>query len=492
MFRVLVVDDEPSAVEYISNIIRLKCPELTVVSTAGNGEEGLEKFRKCMPDLVISDVKMPVMDGLDMVKAMKAADEDVSIMLVSGYQEFEYVRRALQYGVSDYIVKPMTPAGFGAAVEPVIKKMHQKVYEKRKKLARSMIMGEEAKEEQIKRYFTKKAYYVAVIRENGLPRRFTDTHETELVSEPGNTMFVYGRDEREALYICPEEVVSQKGFRSFIEKEGQKKKGRSNFITTVIADKPVLSESLGSMVGRLYGELNRRISMGVTQSVAVPDENRPKDMGGKFRGEEIMKNMERLLEKRDFGRILEEFSHVIQKAEEMRYPQLYLEQTIRQMMEKIQHYFKGRSDMLEEEMMFEDAFYDAGTSEELFEGIKSILVPYWKKDKEMVKLDSPEFLERIKEYIDDHLASELTVSSVCREFNLSQSYLNLIFRKHGMESFSTYLRNTRIQRAKEIMDRNPQMFIKDVAEMVGYRDQFYFSRIFRAVTGISPSSYDRS
>lgn len=443
MFRVLVVDDEPSAVEYISNIIRLKCPELTVVSMAGNGEEGLEKFRKCMPDLVISDVKMP--------------------------------------------------AGFGAAVEPVIKKMHQKVYEKRKKLARSMIMGEEVKEEQIKRYFTKAAYYVAVIRENGLPRRFTDTYETELASEPGNTVFVYGRDEREALYICPEEVVSPKGFRSFIEKEGQKKRG-SNFITTVMADKPVLSEDLGSVVGRLYGELNRRISIGVTQSVSVPvpGENRPKDTGGKFRGGEIMKNMERLLEKRDFGRILEEFSDVIQKAEEMRYPQLYLEQTIRQMMEKIRHYFKGSPDMLEEEMMFEDAFYDAGTSEDLFEGIKSILVHYWKKDKEMVKLDSPEFLERIKEFIDDHLASELTVSSVCGEFNLSRSYLNLIFRKHGMESFSTYLRNTRIQRAKEIMDRNPQMFIKDVAEMVGYQGQFYFSRIFRAVTGISPSSYDRS
>ena len=83
------------------------------------------------------------------------------------------------------------------------------------------------------------------------------------------------------------------------------------------------------------------------------------------------------------------------------------------------------------------------------------------------------------------MSQELTVSTLCGEFNLSQSYLNLIFRKHGMESFNTYLRNARINRAKEIMKRNPHMFIKDVAMMVGYKDQFYF----RAVTGMSPSEY---
>ena len=108
-----------------------------------------------------------------------------------------------------------------------------------------------------------------------------------------------------------------------------------------------------------------------------------------------------------------------------------------------------------------------------------------------MKLDSREFLDEIKKYIDNNLDQELTVPSMCREFHLSQSYLNLIFRKHGMESFNTYLRNARIRKAKEIMDRNPQMFIKDVALMVGYKDQFYFSRIFRAVTGVSPSTYPR-
>lgn len=132
MFQVLVVDDEPSAVEYLCDIIRMRCPELSVIATAENGEEGLSKFCEYIPDLVISDVMMPVMDGLDMIKAIKETEEETSVILVSGYQEFEYVRTALQYGVSNYILKPVTPAGFQKAVEPVILVMHQRVYEKRK------------------------------------------------------------------------------------------------------------------------------------------------------------------------------------------------------------------------------------------------------------------------------------------------------------------------------------------------------------------------
>lgn len=501
MFQVLVVDDEPSAVEYLCDIIRMRCPELSVIATAKNGEEGFTKFCEFIPDLVISDVMMPVMDGLDMVKAIKETEEETAVVLVSSYQEFDYVRTALQYGVSDYILKPVTPAGFQKAVEPVILVMHQKVYEKRKKLARFMIIGEKGKEKEILRYFKEDAYYVSVLRENGLPRRLTDTCEIEQLSEPEGVMFVYGRDEREVLYICPGKAVSQEEFAEFIEVEGGKKKGKNNFVTTVMAKNAVPTRQLGTTVERIYEEMNRHLSIGVTQTVYVEEEtpeNR-RDCQEKLAefgerqlyGEEIMRRLDRSLERRDRKQVVEELSGLVKKAEEIQCPQLYLEQIIRQFSAKVRRSFNSRPDVLEEEMMFEDAFYEAGTSQELTDSLKSILIRYWKENREPVKLDSPEFLDNIKEYIESHFSSDLTVSSMCSEFHVSQSYLNLIFRKHGMESFNTYLRNIRVKKAREIMERNPEMFIKDVALMVGYRDQFYFSRIFRAVTGISPSEYPR-
>lgn len=495
MFRVLVVDDEPAAAEYISNIIRIKCPALEVVATAENGQEGLGKFMQMKPDLIISDVKMPVMDGLDLVKAVKEMNKEVPIVLVSGYQEFEYVKAALKYGVSDYILKPMTPAGFAASMVPVIRVMERRMYERKKKLVRSMIAGDTSSKEIIEQYFTEKRYYVAVMRENGLPRRFTDACEIELISELGNTMFIYGRDEREALYICPENVVSRSEFRTIVEKEADRKQNDNNFVTTVMMAAAVDTEYLGNAVGKLYRELNGRLSIGVTQNVLIETveakegEIRPETGWKDLHEKEILKKTERYLENGEYKHVLMELQMLIKRAETMRVPQLYLEQVIRQITLKVQQYFNRRTDLFEEEMSFQDAFYDAGTAEELYESLKSILQRYWKKDKDGMKADSPEFLETMKEFIKSHLASELTVASLCREFGLSQSYLNLIFRKHGMESFNAYLRNERIEKAKEIMERNPQMFIKDVAMMTGYKDQFYFSRIFRAVTGTSPTEY---
>ncbi|PNV61522.1 hypothetical protein C0033_13140 [Clostridium sp. chh4-2] len=490
MFRVLVVDDEPSALDYICNIIKMKCPSLIIAGTAENGKDGLMKYRQLSPDLVISDVKMPIMSGLDMVKAIKEEQEDAQIVLVSGYQEFEYVRAALKYGVSDYVLKPMTPANFVSAVAPVLKVLDQRVYEQRKRLVRAMVTGELSDQEKIREYFPEERYYLAVIRENGLPRRFTGTYEIELISEMENTIFVYGRDEREALYICPSKVVGGAEFYRMMAKEAERKNGDGCFVTSVMVPHTVESADLESMICCLYKSLNSRLSIGVSQTFMVSADKGPDEMPAKeVYSQEAMKSMERCLEKKDYAMFLETLWDFIKNAGEAEYPQLRLERFVRQMSVKVQQYLNYQGDVFEDEMMLEDAFYDAGSVKELYDSLKSIFIRYWREDKEAVKLDSPEFLETIEDYIRKHLSEDITVSSVCREFGLSQSYLNLIFRKHGKQAFHSYLRNVRIERAKEIMERNPQMFIKDVAMMTGYKDQFYFSRIFRAVTGISPSEY---
>jgi len=499
MFHVLVVGDEPAAVDDICSMIKRECPELSVAATAEDGRDGLLKFRECEPDLVISDVKMPVMDGLEMVKAIKESGEEEPVLLLSGCGEFEYMKTALSYGVSDYILKPVTQEGFMAAVEPAMGLLRQNADERRRKLARSMLMGEAVKEERIRRYFPEQAYYVVVMRENGLPGRFTDTGKAKTASRPEDTMFVYGRDEREALYICPSTAVSGTEFAGSIKEERDRKKSGHNFVTVVMTEGAVPREKLKDAVSGVYEEMNRSLSIGVTQTILAGKGrggDRLQRLSGKredpirqIHGTEVIKGLQRHLENQDYGGLFQELEKLIEKAEMVKYPQLGLERLVRQLAYEVRQHFNSSQDVLEEEVMLEDAFYEAGTSAELFQSLKNVLARYWEKDREPVKPGSPEFMEAIREYVDRHLSQELTVSALCREFNLSRSYLNLIFRKHGMDSFNTYLRNARIERAKEIMERNPQMFIKDVAMMVGYKDQFYFSRTFRAVTGISPSGY---
>lgn len=106
MPRILLVEDEPAAGRYLRSVIELHHPDFSVVGIAEDGRDALEQVRRLDPDLVITDVKMPVMDGIEFVAELKKKFSDLPALIVSGYQEFEYARRALDTGVVDYLLKP--------------------------------------------------------------------------------------------------------------------------------------------------------------------------------------------------------------------------------------------------------------------------------------------------------------------------------------------------------------------------------------------------
>ena len=100
-YKVIVVDDEVMAVKAICCIIEKQCPEFGVVGTAGNGSEALELIKKTSPDLVLTDVEMPVKNGLELVREASGMRPDLCFCIISGYQDFEYARDAFRGGVLD-------------------------------------------------------------------------------------------------------------------------------------------------------------------------------------------------------------------------------------------------------------------------------------------------------------------------------------------------------------------------------------------------------
>lgn len=107
-FKVLLVDDEPAALEGMQ--LWINWPELgfEICGTSSNGAEALEKIGKLQPDLVVTDVRMPGMDGLEMIEAwQKQNSRQVSFAIVSGYSEFQYAQKALRFGVTRYLLKPI-------------------------------------------------------------------------------------------------------------------------------------------------------------------------------------------------------------------------------------------------------------------------------------------------------------------------------------------------------------------------------------------------
>ncbi|HEF4225549.1 TPA: response regulator transcription factor [Campylobacter jejuni] len=101
---ILVVEDEVKARESMINILSER---FSKVIGAQNGDEGLKKFKKFKPDLVITDIAMPIMDGLDMAREIKEISDDVPIVVLSAYSEKERLLRSIDIGIDKYLIKPV-------------------------------------------------------------------------------------------------------------------------------------------------------------------------------------------------------------------------------------------------------------------------------------------------------------------------------------------------------------------------------------------------
>lgn len=107
MYQVQIVDDEPIVLMGLENLIPWNSLGFSVVSCAQNGQEAYEQYRNHKIDLVITDIEMPIMNGLDYIKQLRANSESTEIVILTAYEEFEYAKVAIQNSVTNYILKPI-------------------------------------------------------------------------------------------------------------------------------------------------------------------------------------------------------------------------------------------------------------------------------------------------------------------------------------------------------------------------------------------------
>lgn len=108
MLKVIIVDDEPYIVQGLSMIIDWNTAGYEIIGTANDGEEALELIKSMDPDLVITDIKMPIMTGLELLEKVRVEKiTDANFVILSGYNDFEYAKTAIRFGSIDYLVKPI-------------------------------------------------------------------------------------------------------------------------------------------------------------------------------------------------------------------------------------------------------------------------------------------------------------------------------------------------------------------------------------------------
>lgn len=126
MYKVLLADDERIILEGISNVIDWASLDTELIATARNGIEAYEKITEFQPHIVISDIKMPGMDGLELAGKVRADYPDIQFIVLSGFSEFEYARCAMQHGVRNYLLKPCNEADIIETVIEAVDELKRK------------------------------------------------------------------------------------------------------------------------------------------------------------------------------------------------------------------------------------------------------------------------------------------------------------------------------------------------------------------------------
>ncbi len=123
MYKVLIVDDEPVIAEGLKKIVDWEKYNCVVAGTASSGKEGLDMVEKCQPDIVFTDIRMPGMDGLTMIAALRSQHRNLQVIILTGYRDFDYAREALNLGVFRYLVKPSKMKELDEAMESLSERL---------------------------------------------------------------------------------------------------------------------------------------------------------------------------------------------------------------------------------------------------------------------------------------------------------------------------------------------------------------------------------
>jgi two-component system, response regulator YesN len=500
--KILLIEDEPSAMRHLKSIIELRCKGFLIVGTAENGAEGLEKVRSLNPDVVITDIKMPVMDGIKLVAHIKQEFPSIYSIIVSGYQDFEYAKGALQCGVVDYLLKPVNASQLNILLENIHQKLERHYYLKRIELMKQILLCKNIEISVIEKYLPFKSYSLAIVRQNGLPSRFNVNQEVEYnnpileiwmeynIKNLNNIWILQGRDEKEVIFVFSPDITSIKDFKTYFN--GVISKLDNGYHTAVLGTESFKISDFKRLVSILYRTLDNNIVIGLSQTILGLSVTQAVAIGQVILDEMLSTRIGYLVSNVMFKELKLEFIKLLDLWEKEHRTQLWLESNLRQILHIIRkHSNLGlESQNYDLEFLLDEALCCSTTFGELMANTWELVGKIVQQDElKNMKVDTPDFFNSIGRYLEQNISEPLSIPIICGIFGISQTYMSRLFRKYKNMSFNEYLTVLRVEKAKQIILENPSMNLKDVATFVGFNDQFYFSRVFRSVTGSPPSEF---
>lgn len=532
MYKLLIVDDEEEVRKGIIQKIDWSRSNFVIAGEAENGREALELIEESIPDVVITDITMPLMDGLGLAKIIHDSYPTVKTVILTGYDDFKFAQQAIKYGVADYILKPVLPED----IEELLGKLKDR------------IDAEIAQKEDIVRLRRHYNESLPIIRDKFLTLLITGRQDEKEIRKrldnlnlkiDGDTFVVaaagidassfknnvFEENDIElvkfAVFNISEEIVEKHSFgevffhddylifiAGFREQDNNEVLGKTFSVLEEIRQsaEKYLKISITAGIGRISNSLallrdsyksavtalDYKLVIGgdkviyiddlepQTTSNLVFDENKEKALvsGIKFGTQKEVSEA--------VDAIFDDISGEKVSFKEFQLYMIELAAAISRLTHDFQldtaEVFGAGSNLYEEIFKFQ-------TAEELKSWIEDICIKLMKHISSKRQNTTEMLLEKAKNYmLENYGDEEMSIQKVADYLHISQSYLSLIFKKDAGVTFLKYLVGIRLEAAKDLLV-NSDLKTTEIAEKIGYPDINYFSYFFKKNFGVSPREY---
>ncbi len=527
MRNVIIADDEMKVCQLIAKLADWDALGLNVAGIANDGLAALEMVEKHQPDILITDIRMPGVDGIELIRRAKELKPDLQCIIISGYRHFDYAHNAIRYGVEDYLLKPVNQQEFMSTLHKLVEKKDQETNQKletEQLKLKALHLGERLKEDFVLRLFREDIFPEKEAEQLSLPVSYgygcaivkpdlvdvppEDRLHSLAVEKTLNALHQHLDPVFPVLLSCAapegvlcvfhtgtipwEDVLS--AFRALMEDILLLRALFPSLTVTVgLSQSNHALSSLPAAMREALKAVTERLRRGTGQMIVfAPQASMPygKEV---FLNAEVRKNLLNALEILDeesYRAHLKKMLDTLQKADRLPMTDIH-----NVMKELIYLHFLGLTGRVKTEEAtetflnrFETSWNAAASFVKAADSLQNMLcghvadIAREKSETEMRPI------RMAKKYMQENHHRPLTLEDVAAVAGFNPTYFSTVFKKVTGENFLEYLSELRMKEAKELLC-DGHLHIEDIAEKVGYADTKYFVKLFKKSTGLTPQEY---
>ncbi|MFU0833952.1 MAG: Stage 0 sporulation A-like protein [Oscillospiraceae bacterium] len=533
MYSVMIVDDEPLMVKYLKNNIKRIAPEWQVSGIALDGLQAVELLQRQSFELVITDIRMPEMDGLELAKYISEIYPETKVIIISGFDDFDYAQRAIRCGVSDYLLKPLSDE----SVANTLKKISDRFRADQTKLFSEGILAkaEKATDEQLLSEFLRSAIQQEADFNLQALYSIMVTRQIGMLHQPYFCVAIVGVDSAVLLtseksyqqisscqmrlnQICKETCKNNPNSASCYCDGGntavlfccEKKESLIQQVKIFyIQIKTIMEQNHCVPILSAYGTIEedilciRNSYQNAEQSFLIASAHEPiLSSDERSKKDKLIRNFAKLVSSvySDFishndSRIhaaLTDFFQSLPTNEDPLTPLRFglhvlswishqskiKKNRLEKAFQELAKHLKNNAHKLNKKETA-DAFYEA-------------ILALNKDEKFQLSDDNSQLVNKAKHYIAAHYSEPISLTLIAEKLGVSSSYLSDLFHREVGEPYSKFVTRIRMEQAIMKMKADPYKKIYTVAAEVGFINVKHFNAVFKKFYHVTPTEYFRT